>query len=132
MSNRYLESSSITHGSLSASGTRVGLVVGSFPGRMDSCDGSPGRSRCYVGVTVYKSLHRMSTEVMQLVFGQGFFPSSAVDDVAPVPRVHRASTQMAAMGLWCPPIGPGGPGLDTVSHCDDCPDCSECSPRLTG
>ena len=58
----------------------------------------------------------MSTEVMQLVFGQGFFPSSAVDDVAPVPRVHRASTQMAAMGLWCPPIGPGGPGLDTVSH----------------
>ena len=43
------------------------------------------------------SLHRMSTEVMH-----GFFPSGAVDDAAPVPRVHRAATQMAAMGLWRP------------------------------
>ena len=60
------------------------------------------------------SLHRMSTKVMQFVFGHGLFPSGAVDDAAPVPRVHRAATQMAAMGLWRPPIGPGGPGLDTV------------------
>ena len=72
------------------------------------------------------SVHRMSTGVMQLVF----FPS--VDDVAPMPRVHRAATQMAAMGLWCPPIGTGGSGLLTVSPCNDCLGCTECSPRLSG
>ena len=78
------------------------------------------------------SLHRMSTEVMQFVFGHGFFPSGAVDDAAPVPRVHRAATQMAAMGLWRPLIGPGGPGLLMISPCSDCPGCTECSPRLSG
>ena len=31
------------------------------------------------------ALHRMSTEVLQSVFGQEFFPSRAVDDAAPVP-----------------------------------------------
>ena len=62
------------------------------------------------------SLHRMSTEVMQLVFCHIYFPSGAVDDAAPVPWVHRAATQMAAMGLWRPPIGPGGPGLDTIRY----------------
>ena len=39
------------------------------------------------------SLHRMSTEVLQLVFGQEIFPSQAVDEVAQVaqvPRVQRA------------------------------------------
>ena len=75
------------------------------------------------------SLHRMSTEV---VFGQELFPSYAVDEVAPVSRVQRASTHMAAMCLWRPPIGPGGPGLNTVSHSADCPGCSECSLRLSG
>ena len=45
------------------------------------------------------SLHRMSTKVLHLVFGQEIFPSQAVDEVAPVPRVQRASIQMAAMGL---------------------------------
>ena len=30
------------------------------------------------------ALHRMSTEVMQCVFGQEYFPSRAVDDAAPV------------------------------------------------
>ena len=72
------------------------------------------------------SLHRMSNEVMQLVF----FPS--VDDVARMPRVHHAATQMAAMGLWRPPIGTGGSGLLTVSPCYGCPGCTECSPRLSG
>ena len=76
------------------------------------------------------SLHRMSTEVLHLVFGQEIFPSQAVDEVAPVPRVQRASTQMAAMGLWRPPVGPGGPGLDTVFHSDDCPGCTQCLPKL--
>ena len=74
----------------------------------------------------------MSTEVMQLVFGHGFFSSDAVDDAAPMPWVHRAATQMAAMGVWHPPIGLGGPGLHMVSHCNDCPGCSEYSPRLSG
>ena len=41
-------------------------------------------------------LHRMSTEVLHCVFGQGFFPF----DAAPVPHMLRAATQMAAMGLW--------------------------------
>ena len=62
------------------------------------------------------SLHRMSTEMMQSVFGRGFFPFQLIDDAAPVPRVHHAFTQMAAMGLWRPPNSPGDPGLDTVEH----------------
>ena len=70
------------------------------------------------------SLHHMSTEVLHLVFGQELFPSQAVDEVAPLPRVQHASSQMAAMGLWCPPVGPGGPGLDMVFHSDDCPGCT--------
>ena len=59
------------------------------------------------------SLHRMSTEVMLSVYGREYFPSQSIDDAAPVPRVNRAYTQMAAMGLWRPPISPGGPGLIT-------------------
>ena len=54
------------------------------------------------------SLHQISTEVLQLVFGQELFPSHAIDDAAPVLRVHRVATQMAAMGLWSPPIGTHG------------------------
>ena len=103
--------------------------------RSDIWSPSPRVPRVHRGAQigpVVMSLHRMSTEVLQLVFGQEFFPSHAVDDEAPVPRVHRAATQMAAMGLWRPPIGPGGPGLVTVSHRDDCPGCSKCSPRLSG
>ena len=46
------------------------------------------------------SLHRMSTEVLHSMFGREYFPSGAVDDAAPVPHVLRASTQMAAIGLW--------------------------------
>ena len=63
----------------------------------------------------------MSTEVLDSVFGREFFPSGVVDDAAPVPRVLWASTQMAAMGLWRPPVGPGGPGPDTVHQDEDCP-----------
>ena len=66
------------------------------------------------------ALHRMSTEVLQRVFGQEYFPARAVDYAAPVPRVLRASTQMATMGLWRPPVGPGGPGPDTVHQDGDC------------
>ena len=38
------------------------------------------------------------------------FPSEAVNTVAPVPRVHRAATQMSAMDLCRPPVGPVVPG----------------------
>ena len=77
------------------------------------------------------SLHRMSTDVMQSVFGRGFFPASAIDEAAPVPRVHRAYTQMAAMGLQRPPIGPRSYRLEMVSHSASCPGCSKCSARLS-
>ena len=68
------------------------------------------------------SLHRMSMEVMKCVFGREYFPSQSIDDAAPVPRVNRAFTQMAAMGLWRPPIGPGDPRLITAHHNTDCTD----------
>ena len=68
------------------------------------------------------SLHWMSTEVMQSVLGREYFPSLSFEDAAPVPLVNRAFTQMAAMGLWCPPIGTGGPGLITANHNIDCTD----------
>ena len=44
------------------------------------------------------ALHRMSLEVLQSVLGHDEFPTRAVEDAAPVPRVHRASIHMAAMG----------------------------------
>ena len=75
------------------------------------------------------SLHCISTEVLQLVFGQELFPSQVVDEVAPVARVQRASTQMAAMGLWLPPVGTGSPGLDMGFHNADYPGCTQCSPK---
>ena len=42
------------------------------------------------------SLHRMSTEVIQLMFGRGLFPASAIDEAAPVPRVHCASSSSSS------------------------------------
>ena len=77
------------------------------------------------------SLHRMSTMVMQSVFGQEFFPSQSIDDAAPVPRVHRAFTQMATMGLWRPPVSPGGPGVDTAYHDVNFTGCTECPPQVS-
>ena len=73
------------------------------------------------------SLNRMSSEVFRLTFGPEIFPSDAVDNVAPVPRVHRAATQMAAMGLWQSPVGPGYPGPIPVSS-----GCLVCSPGRSG
>ena len=62
----------------------------------------------------------------------GILQSGAIDDAAQVPRVHRASIQMAAMGLWRPPISMGGPGLDNVHHDEYCPGCTDCLQRLSG
>ena len=47
---------------------------------------------------------------MRLAFGPEIFPSEAINVVAPVPQVHRAATQMSAMGVWRPLVGPGVPG----------------------
>ena len=106
-------------------------------------DGSPGHHRCLVRTRLVASNlsvlnqyvtspHRMSTEVLHLVLHQEIFPSQVIDEVVPVPRVQSASTQMAAMGLWRPLVGPGGPGLDTVFHSDDCPGYVQCLPNLSG
>ena len=78
------------------------------------------------------ALHRMLTEVLHSVFGREFFPLGAVDDAVPVPRVLRALTQMAVMGIWRPPVGPGGPRPDTVHQDEDCPGCPRCHPRPSG
>ena len=52
------------------------------------------------------SLNRMSSEVLRLAFDPEVFLAHVVNVAAPVPRVHSVATQMAAMGLWQPPIGP--------------------------
>ena len=77
------------------------------------------------------SLHQMSTEVMQSVFSREYFPPQSINDTAPVPQVNHAFTQMAAMGLWRPPISPGGPGLMTAHHNVDCTGCAECPPWVS-
>ena len=43
------------------------------------------------------NLHCTASDILQSVFGRHYFPFSAVDDAAPVPRVLRASSHMAAM-----------------------------------
>ena len=78
------------------------------------------------------ALHCMSTEVLHSVFGREFFPSGAMYNAAPVPRVFRTSTPMAAMGLWRPPVGPGGPEPVTIHQGEDCPGCPMCHPRPSG
>ena len=72
------------------------------------------------------SLNHMSSEVMRLAFGQERFPSDAVQAVSPSPRICRAAYYIAAMGLWCPPGGPGAPGPVPTSTCGHCMRCTEC------
>ena len=62
----------------------------------------------------------------------GQYLTDAVDNAAPVPQVHRAATQMAAMGLWRSQIGPCDPGPIPVSCCSDCPGCLVCSTGRSG
>ena len=77
------------------------------------------------------SLRQISTKVMQSVFGRENFPFQPIDEAAPVPRVDRTFTQMAAMDLWHPPITPEGPGLVTTHHDINCTGCAECSARAS-
>ena len=62
------------------------------------------------------SLLCMSTDILHSIFGREYFPSGAVDDATPVPCVYRASTHMAAMGLWRPLLGPVGSEPDNVDR----------------
>ena len=78
------------------------------------------------------SLSRMSEEVLRLAFGLEVFPLDMIDNAAPVPRVHRTATQMAAMGLWRSPVGLCDPGPIPVSSCSDCLGCLVCSRGWTG
>ena len=78
------------------------------------------------------AFHHMSTEVLHSVFGWEFFPSRAVDDAAPVPHVFRASTQMAAMGLWRLQGWPGRFRAGYYNQGEDCLVCPMCQPRPSG
>ena len=71
----------------------------------------------------------MSSEVLRLAQGPELFLSEAINVIAPVPRVHSAATQMTAMGLWCPPVGPGAPGLMSDSSCKNIASASDCPPE---
>ena len=59
-------------------------------------------------------LHGMASEMLELVVGCHDFPAAVMDTAGPVPRVHRASIHMEAMGMWRPPHGPSGPARDVV------------------
>ena len=74
------------------------------------------------------SLNRMSSEVMQLAFGQELYPSEAIQSEAPPPRALRAAHYMAAMGLWRAHGSQGAPGPLPTSSCNDCMLCDNCFP----
>ena len=46
------------------------------------------------------SLHRMSSEMLSIGMGRVVFPTEEIADLSPTPRVTRAASYMAAMGLW--------------------------------
>ena len=76
------------------------------------------------------SLNCMSLEVMRLAFGLEVFPSEAVNVISPVPRAHRATHYMSAMGLRWPPGGLGTLPLPD-SSCNNCMNCSNCFPGFS-
>ena len=75
------------------------------------------------------SLHRMSSEMMDLGIGQMVFPQAEVADLSPAPRAARAAKYMSAMGLWRPQTGPGYPGPAPASSCRTCMTCEYCFPE---
>ena len=94
-------------------------------------DAGPMASNLQVLDQYVMSLNRMSSEVLHLAFGPEIFPAHSVNVAASVPRMHHSATQIAAMGLWWPPIGPGGPRPIMVSSSSDCSGCKDCSPGLS-
>ena len=56
------------------------------------------------------SLHRMSSEMLDLGMGRVVFPSEEVAALSTTQRVPRVAQYMAVMGLRRPQTGPGNPG----------------------
>ena len=74
------------------------------------------------------SFHGAASDLLHLIVGCPDFPSAAVNDAAPVPRVRRSSTYIEAMGLWRPPHRPGGPALEFFHQGPQCTGCPTCGP----
>ena len=72
------------------------------------------------------SLHRMSSEMLNLGMGRVVFPS---EEVAALSTASRAAQYMAAMGLWHPQTDPGDPGPVPASSCNACMTCRYCFPE---
>ena len=68
-------------------------------------------------------LNRMSSEMMSIGVGHVVFPAEEVAKLSMTLRAQRAAKYMTAMGLWCPPSGPGAPGPLPTSTCASCMRC---------
>ena len=75
------------------------------------------------------SLHRMSSEILNLEMGRVVFSLEEVAALSTAPRAPRAAQYMAAMGLWRPQTGPSDPGPVPVSSCNACMTCRYCFPE---
>ena len=75
------------------------------------------------------SLHRMSAEMLSIGVDHVVFSVDEVDRLSVMPRAQRAAKYMTAMGLWCPPSGPGTPGPLPSSTCTSCMNCEYCFGR---
>ena len=75
------------------------------------------------------SLHQMSSEMLSIGMGRVVFPAQEISDLSPAPRVTRAASYMAVMGLWRPHTGPGDPGPVPALSCNACMNCRYCFPE---
>ena len=75
------------------------------------------------------SLHRMSSEMMNIGVGHVVFPTEEVAKLSMTPRAQREAKYMTAMGMWRPPLGPGAPGPVPTSSCASCMRCVYYFPR---
>ena len=76
------------------------------------------------------ALHRMSSKLISINVGHVVFPAEEIAKLSMTPRAQRADKyDMAAMGLWRPPSGPGAPGPVPTSSCTSCMRCEYCFPR---
>ena len=75
------------------------------------------------------SLHRMSSEMLNIGVDHVVFPVEEVEKLSTMLRAQRAAKYMTAMGLWRPPSGPGAPGPLPASTCPSCMKCEYCFGR---
>ena len=75
------------------------------------------------------SLHRMSSEMLNLGMGRMVFPSEEVAALSTAPRAPWAAQYMPLMGLWRPQTDPGDPGPVPASSCNACVNCQCCFPE---